>query len=436
MVAGPPPLSVVDPVTGIVAYTATAEMDRADPAIFIVVAEPADIRTYGYPLPVASSGSGAGLTYAQAYGAAVGECIERYAFSVVHPEDLVFGPYRLLREQGLDPIAPASWALYHPDQFATLPYAPFGEETPVAWVRVDSLTYRKERWVPACLVYMPYPLPFRAQGEVEPAPAISTGGACARSLPEALLKGLCEVVERDAFMIVWRNRLPCPRVVIDPASSLHSCFHEVFARPGLDYALFYTTLDLEIPSFFGVLINRRADKPMVVVGGAAHPDPTRAALKTLIELVQGLKWMELHRGATFPLVPGFRNIRSFDDRIKLYAFNSELLAAFDFLFAQPTEVALSCLPSLDTGDVRRNLQVCVQRLAAHDLEAVAVDITPIDVAACGYHVVKVFIPGCEMMEGDHLLPFLGGRRWREVPERLFGLSPSLETINPYPHPYP
>jgi len=434
----PPPLSVADPLTGIAAYLVEAEMDRADPDVFIVAADTADIRQYGYPLPVAGSGSGAGLTYAQARGAAVGECLERYAFSVVHPEELLFGSYRLLAAQGLNPIPPWRWALFRADQHAAIPYPPFDKEAPVGWLRADSPTRRQECLVPACLVHMPYLLPFRARGEVEIAPAISTGGACATSRPEALLKGLCELVERDAFMIVWRNRLPCPRLRIDPASALHDLFHDAFARPGLDYALFYTTLDLELPSFFGVLADRRSSRPGLVVGGAAHPDPGQAALKTLLELVQGLKWLDLQRGqgAAMPVQPGFDHIRSFDDRMKLYAFNPEMVAAFDFLFDSPAEIALSAIPSLEAGDLRRTLAACVERLAGHGLEVIAADITPVDVAACGYHVVKMLIPECETMEGDHRMPFLGGRRWREVPQRLFGLAVGPDPSNPYPHPYP
>lgn len=432
----PPSPTVVDPLTGIAAYVVEAEMDRGDPAVFIVVARTADIRAYGFPQGVAGEGSGAGLTYAQAYGAAVGECVERYAFSVVHPEDLVFGSWRALAAAGLNPIPPLHWALFDSSQQAGLPFAPFDEETPLGWVEADSLSRRQPCLVPACLVYMPYTLPFADRGEVTIAPAVSTGGACARSRAEALLKGLCELVERDAFMIVWRNRLPCPRVRIDADSPLHDLFMRVFVRPGLEYALFHTTLDLGIPSFLGVLIDRREGPPTVIVGGAAHPDPAQAVLKTLVETVQGLKWKDTQRGATYPIEPGYRNVRSFDDRMKLYALNSAMLRAFDFLFHTENEVPLSCIPSLDTGDVRRNLQACVQRLTAHGLEVLAVDITPVDVAACGYHVVKVLVPELETMEGDHLLPFLGGRRWREVPQRLFGLTPTLADINPDPHPYP
>ena len=81
---------------------------------------------------------------------------------------------------------------------------------------------------------------------------------------------------------------------------------------------------------------------------------------------------------------------------------------------------------------------CISILRKHELEVLALDLTPIDVQQCGYVIAKVLAPGCEIMEGDHMMPFLGGRRWREVPFRL-GLRsviPEIESVNPYPHPYP
>jgi ribosomal protein S12 methylthiotransferase accessory factor len=69
--------------------------------------------------------------------------------------------------------------------------------------------------VPACLMSLPYSAPFREQGEQTIGPSISTGQAAAASTEAALLGGLCEVIERDAFSIAWLNRLSMPEVQID-----------------------------------------------------------------------------------------------------------------------------------------------------------------------------------------------------------------------------
>jgi ribosomal protein S12 methylthiotransferase accessory factor len=434
----PPIASVVDRVTGIIPLVAEVEIERSDPQVFVCAADVADITSYGLPHPVVSRGSGAGLSLEAAWGAAIGEGIERYALSLIHPEDLIFGSYRQLRQQGYTPIAPQNWALFHPNQYSQIRFAPFQEETPVAWVSAENLSQRQDTLIPACMVYIPYTPHFINQGEQEVAIAISTGAACARTRGESLLKGICELVERDAFMIFWRNQLSCPRVQIDAQSSLYSLFQEIFARRGLQYTLVYITLDIPIPCFCGILLDTRTDSPGILVGGAAHPDPEQAALKTLLELVQGLKWKDyMVKDQPIAVEPGFGNIRSFEDRARFYALN-DLRQAFRFVWDHSQELPLSAIPSLDTDNSPPNLQHYLSLLAEQNLEVVALDLTPVDAEACGLYVTKVLIPGCETMEGDHRIPFLGGNRWREVPYRLgWRDTPSdLKSLNPYPHPYP
>ena len=435
----PPPPSVVDQLTGIVHSVFPVEMYRRDPDVFVVAAEAAPARASGPFRGFVSEGSGAGMTHQSAWWAAVGETVERYALGIMSPEDLLFGSCAELRRLGQDPIDPHDCTLFHPSQQDKIPFTSFATETPIAWVSADSLTLRRSRLVPACLVFLPYQLSFQAQGEQVIAPSISTGAVCARSRAEALLKGICEHIERDSFMIMWRNRLRCPRVRIDPGSVLHGVFRERFERPGLFYTLVYTTLDLAIPSFCGILIDARRDPPGLVVGGAAHPDPIQAAEKTLLELVQGLKWRdhEISRGVTLPEELKFEQVRSFQDRARLYAFR-DLREAFRFLWDDPREVALSEISTLDRGSVRQNLQLCIGSLAERGLEILAADLTPVDVQACGLCVIRVLVPGAEVMEGDHMLPQLGGQRWRDVPFQL-GLLPArpgIDTLNPFPHPYP
>lgn len=423
--------SPVDALTGIVTALFDIEMEKSDPDVHVFATQTTNIRAYGYPYDMASAGSGAGLTREAAVGAAVGESLERYACSVSHPEDLILASAGALEARGEHIVSPSRWALFDPAAAALSEYARFDADVRIAWTPAQSLTHQVDSWVPASLVYMPLPKHFAEQGEQFVASAISTGAACAPTPAEAMFKGICEVLERDAFIISWRNRLPLPRVEIDPASALYELFQRRFARPGLEYTIFCTTLDLEMPSFLGIMRDLRRVPPSLTVGGAAHPDPSRAVLKTLLELVQGLKWSDNVTEREFPIVESFSNVRGFDDRMKLYAFN-DLFEAFGFL-DHKNAIPLSAIASSDSQNASQNLRNWLSRLKAHGLEALAVDLTTVDLEACGYAVTKVVIPECEVMEGDHTKPFLGGRRWREAPQRL-GLKAA--PMNPYPHPYP
>lgn len=430
-----PRLSAVDNYAGIISYVIESENERSDPDIFVVAGYISDIQKYGFLKDVSDNGSGAGLDFQSAFMAAVGECMERYSLSIIHPEDLILGSYEELTNKGYFIVSPKTWSLFDESQHNI--FAPFYDNTPISWVRAQSLTHKNDKLVPASMVYIPYEVFFPEQKEKIVSMAISTGAACAKSYTEALLKGICEVVERDAFMIMWRNRLQLPRIKIDIDSELYDVFQDKFVRSGLEFVIVHTTLDLCIPSFFGFAIDARCDPPSIIAGGAAHPDPSQAVMKTLLELAQGLKWKDYVEHKPIEIEKGFSNIRSFDDRVRLYAFN-DMRHSMQFILENKQELPLSTIPSFDSGSIRLNLDNCINMLAKHNLEVIALDLTPIDVQQCGFVVTKILIPGCETMEGDHIMPFLGGRRWREVPHSLGLLSyePDLKSINPDPHPYP
>lgn len=424
----------VDPITGLVPFLFETEMAPSDPDLFVFAAQSADI---GNHTEVNLTGSSAGLTLASAADAAIGEAVERYCASIVHPEDLVHGTYDDLTRRGYACVPPEAWSLFEPWQLESAPFVPFTRRTPVAWIAAESLTHHAERLVPACLAFLSTREPFVREGSKLIAAAISTGTACAPSRAEALMKAIYEAVERDAFMITWRTCQRRPRVEIDAASALHSIYREKFARPGLDYRLYYTTWDLGLPSFFGVLRDERRQPTATVVGGSCHPNPEVAALKTLIELVQGLKWLDYMGPQTYPPEPNFSNIQSFTDRVTLYA-NNDLMDAFGFLFDGRDRVRLSDIARRDCQSVQQLVSDLSSASKSQNLEVLALDQTTADIAGCGLNVVRVLIPGLEQMEGDHRFQFLGGRRWREVPAACGAAAGVLDrrSLNAFPHPYP
>ena len=422
-----------DPVTGLVRRVFEVSADPRDPEVAVVVAVLADITRYGDEEEAASDGSGAGLEVATAYGAAVGECCERYALATVQPERFHVASWRELPASSR-PAAPSRWALFDAEQHRRgLPFEPFTEDTRLAWIEASHLAEPRAVFVPACFVTVPYPA--RAEARAV-APGISTGAACASSVEDALLGGLCELIERDTFMIAWRNRLPLPRVRVGDDHRLARVVAERFGRPHLDYAVFHTTLDLGVPSFFGLVRDRSRKPAAVVAGGAAHPDPARGYLKTLLEVTQGLRWLDNLRDLPEQRDErgGFDDIRSFEDRVRLYGFGG-CDEAFAFLEDGAAEVSLGDIAPFPADG---RLGSIVERLEACGVGALAVDIAPADVRAAGLCVLKALAPELETMEGDHTMPFLGGERWRRVPVEL-GLrstAPALDELNPWPHPYP
>jgi ribosomal protein S12 methylthiotransferase accessory factor len=121
------------------------------------------------------------------------------------PEGGVRATLAALGEAAIDP---RTLPLGSDSEYARLTrYGPFDPDTQIDWVRGVSLTTGRVRYVPACAVYLPYRFP---RGHKPWYDTISNGLAAGRDAAHAALGGLLELVERDAAVIFWSNRLTLP----------------------------------------------------------------------------------------------------------------------------------------------------------------------------------------------------------------------------------
>jgi ribosomal protein S12 methylthiotransferase accessory factor len=422
-------LSPVDSRTGIIHELGALPWAAGEPEIFNCFVRMARTERY-LGVPCYDMNGGAGLTLSAARAAAVGEGLERYCASVHDPAELKIGNAdELARAHRV--ASPESFALFHPCQEIGFPT--FDTSTRLAWVTGRSLISDEPTLVPACLVYMPYQP--QETGDVALAPAISTGLACGRSYQEAVLGGLYECFERDAFVIHWLNRITPPRVAPESEDTVASVYHERLAKPGLHYTLLDITLDPPIPSYLCVLIDDRNPVPMISVGGASSFDVPRAQLKAMMEAAQTREWAKVLPAERAPaLRRDPEKVRSFEDHVALYAHGG-MLESVRFLIEGPV---VPRPPQTAAGSTDAQLRRAKGLLQESGLNAIAIDLTTPDTAQCGFWVVKVVIPELQPLDADYRQRFLGGRRLYELPHRL-GLSQrksSPDNLNPDPHPYP
>src|SRR5918911_2581384 len=224
---------VIDPETGIIRWVSEIPLDPGDPEIINYSTKMCDSGVY-FPMGCYDSNGGAGLTREAARWAAIGEAVERYCSSVFFPDEFLLGTYEEVRRHGRA-VDPRTFALFHPKQRDSVRYAWVDDDPRLCWTWGYSLTAREPTLIPASLVYIPY-YPFRqAEGEVTIAPGVSTGQATARDPSSAVLSGLYEIIERDAFMISWLNRLPLTRLDIESNPAVRDIFRSRFERPDLEY---------------------------------------------------------------------------------------------------------------------------------------------------------------------------------------------------------
>ena len=128
---------------------------------------------------------------------------------------------------------------------------------------------------------------------------------------------------------------------------------------------------------------------------------------------------------------------TFDDHVRLFGC-LESIASVDFLVNSSAEVDVDSVKTLGSTDTAGDLTRCLEALAARDFDVIVVDLTQPDVAALGFSVVKVLVPGLVDIHADHNYPFLGGKRLYTVPQILGYVDGEVreEALNPFPHPFP
>jgi ribosomal protein S12 methylthiotransferase accessory factor len=400
------------------------------PRLFSVSTRIADTERYLGADPDKQTGA-VGFTLEHATAAATGELIERYCCSYCDPDTLV---YASANELGAQAIGIDRFALYAPEDEARpgWPFARYRADVRINWVRATSLHDGSPRYVPACLVFIPYR--WREHSDFL-AVSVSSGNAAHVDPVQAHLTGLFEVVERDAFMITWLRQLELPRVMYRDDAVLGPLYDRHFADCGLEFHVFDMTLDIGVPSYVCLVEARSERGPFIGMGAATRLSPRAAIAKALLEAAQDMAWCRdlLVRRPTFDPGANWEHIGDFEDRVRLYC-EPHMMKHVAFLLETPRTIGVRAEP--DIVDDTQALQHCLSMLEARGLEALVVDQTAPDVARAGYVAPKVMIPGTVPLTGVHAWPQNGSPRLWRAPEVACYADTASPTLNPIPHPFP
>jgi ribosomal protein S12 methylthiotransferase accessory factor len=224
-----------------------------------------------------------------------------------------------------------------------------------------------------------------------------------------LLRGVQEVIERDALMGAWWGRYSLVEWeqeralgILDPSMS------DRLSRPNLRYRFY--RVDSPFSAHVTIVTLEGEDHEGFCFSAGSACRETRAASwgKSLLEAVQGRHYVrrlkQQSQGATRaePSPP-----TSFAEHAVYYSLHPERLAGTVFHQAGARK---------DDGidlDRVEDLARLIERLGP-ERPVLFRNLTPPAVAQGprDWYVLRVVVPGLQPMHGDHRLPFLGGPLWR------------------------
>lgn len=391
-------------------------------------------------------GIGRAFDFEQSHVAAIAEAVERYGgMRPGGKRTIVRASFKQLGDEALDPH---TLGLYTREQYShpQFPYVEYTENLVFNWVWGYSFQHRRPILVPEQCVY--YGLNYWS-GEKPFLYEISNGCALGGCMEEAILHGVLEVAERDAFLMTWYAQLPAPR--IDPNSAHDSLISLLIERihrlTGYMVYTFNITLEQGIPCFWvmGVDEQKREDMPRAVCAAGSHLHPEKALINALQELApiigQQMSAFRQERGRVQEMLHNPFLVTRMQDHSLLYGL-PEAFERLEFLYNTPhrqtfEEAFGSFCQAQPVGDLLDDLNDVIARYMRTGIDTIVVDQTTPEHRLSKLSCVKVLMPGMlPMTFGYHARRAFSFERLHRLLHQSGYASSTLIGINPHPHPFP
>jgi ribosomal protein S12 methylthiotransferase accessory factor len=315
--------------------------------------------------------TGKGFTDIQAQVSLTMEAIERYCseYRDEYRNRLVIGSFQTLkRERG---------AVLDPETLILPQFSEYNPSDALHWVAGYDLLGREPILVPACTVYHPFRLDDHA-----PINTHTDGIATGNTMEEAVIHGLMEVIERDAWSIVKFSREACDAIAIEdrPDQAFLREIVDKFNRADIEIVAKDITSDIGIPVIAAFSQDLEQESMMPIDGFGAHLDPKVAMARALTETAT--------TRALFIQKYGFEGLRE-----DLPAYYQPDGPEQDYRFFAYEEKALSTMDIGYDDDLLEDIKRTAGILQSRGFQRlIVVDLTRPDV---GIPTVRIIVPGME-----------------------------------------
>lgn len=309
---------------------------------------------------------GKGATPQQAEASAVMELAERFSFFsfVKNPHHFQITTYHHVKDNAIsfDDIAKS----VHDESDELEVTRAFFENLPLKWTSAFNLTRGEETLIPFDWFYTINEF---------------NGPSAGNCQEEALLQGICEIVERHVSSIISRNRLKVPG--INPDSATQPMVVEMiqkYRRSGIRLFVSDFTLNTGIPTV-GVLAYDPVtfpEKSEIVWTAGTSPDPQKALSRALTETAQLAGDFITKSNYVASGLPKFSHLEQAD-----YIINPD------------KEVDISDLPDISHPNIRIEIENCIRTLANIQMEVFVIDTTHPLLQIPAYYTI---IPGAHFRE--------------------------------------
>ncbi|MDO5821212.1 MAG: YcaO-related McrA-glycine thioamidation protein [Methanobrevibacter sp.] len=336
--------------------------------------------------PTAQSGgvsvyAGKGATVEQARASAMMEGFERYSAEKqdIDQEKISISAYNEIKNESV--LNPNDLLL--PKSFENQNI----EMQKLEWIEAEEIISESPILVPANAVFHPY-IPNR---EIKPCAMAmfkgnTNGLASGNVIEEAVLHGIFEVVERDAWSIFELTKRNKKQIDLDTIENeTVSELVEKFTSQGIKIKLMDITADLKIPTIVASADDTvLKDAALLTLGVGTHLNPEIAAIRALSEVAQS-RATQIH---------GTREDTVRADFMRKAGYENMKRTNKDYFVEEDEKINLSDIENKITGSIKRDIEVSIEEVQKAGLDKVIYyDLTREEI---GVNVARVIIPKAEL----------------------------------------
>ena len=336
--------------------------------------------------PTAQSGgvsvyAGKGATVEQARASAMMEGFERYSAEKqdIDQEKISISTYNEIKNESV--LNPNDLLL--PKSFENQNI----EMQKLEWIEAEEIISESPILVPANAVFHPY-IPNR---EIKPCAMAmfkgnTNGLASGNVIEEAVLHGIFEVVERDAWSIFELTKRNKKQIDLDTIENdTVSELVEKFTSQGIKIKLMDITADLKIPTIVASADDTvLKDAALLTLGVGTHLNPEIAAIRALSEVAQS-RATQIH---------GTREDTVRADFMRKAGYENMKRTNKDYFVEEDEKINLSDIENKITGSIKKDIEVSIEEVQKAGLDKVIYyDLTREEI---GVNVARVIIPKAEL----------------------------------------
>lgn len=358
------------------------------------------------------------------------EAIERYSNFAFFKECINYsGSYTNIKNKAIDP---KDFVFFSADQLLQKKYEQYliNDNSFFRWTEFKSLNDNKSYYVPCQAVYLAY-----KQTRKEPLiyPSISTGTAGHVDIDSALLSGIYEVLERDAYMIYYLNKLKPKKYDLKSFKNKEiNTLLDISNRYNLKLISLDIRTNIDVPVVASLVVDRSGLGKAVSIGLKSHLNLEEAIIGSINEAFHTRTWIREAYISNPNKITKSKLIK--DSSLKnrgLFWYPLESLEKIGFLMNNLDKAKID--NKKNKLSVKEQISILKNSLNSKGYKIYYKDITSKYFKDIPLKIVKVIIPGMQPVYLDEKYPLKGGQRLKSVPGYL-GYN-TKRNINTYPHPF-